>query len=72
LLAGAALMPGALLLAAAISFYDFGSLDLVALGLAFGAHFVLGWIYLFLSLLFLPRMNSTASKDNPFSPHSKP
>jgi hypothetical protein len=68
-LSGAALMPGALLLAAAISFYDFGFLDLVALGLAFGAHFVLGWIYWFISLLFLARA-SPAEQRNPFTTKS--
>lgn len=64
-LAGAALMPGALLLTAAIAFYALGALDLIQMGFAFGAHFVLGWIYLFISPLFLPRA-SPAEKRNPF------
>ena len=64
-LAGAALMPGALLLTAAIVFYALGALDLIQMSFAFGAHFVLGWIYLFISPLFLPRV-SPAEKRNPF------
>jgi hypothetical protein len=65
-LAGAALMPGALLLTAAIVLYDFAVLDLIQFCFIFSAHFALGWIYLFLSQLFLPRMDSTPPKDNPF------
>ncbi len=64
-LAGAALMPGALLLTAAIVFYALGMLDLIQMSSAFGAHFVLGWIYLFISPLFLQRA-SPSEKRNPF------
>ena len=64
-LAGAALMPGALLLTAAIAFYALGALDLIQMSFAVGAHLVLGWIYLFISPLFLPRV-SPADKRNPF------
>jgi hypothetical protein len=67
-LAGAALMPGALLMTAAIVLYDFAALDLIQFCFIFGAHFALGWIYLFLSQLFLPRIDSTSPKSNPFSP----
>jgi hypothetical protein len=67
-LAGAALMPGALLLAAAIFLYTFGVIDLIQLGFAFGAHFVLGWIYLFISPLFLPQLVVAPDKKNPFAP----
>lgn len=65
-LAGAALLPGALLLTAGILLYDFGLVDLVALGFIFAAHFVLGWIYLGLSLLFTPRIPAALPKGNPF------
>jgi hypothetical protein len=54
-LAGAALMPGALLMAAGILMYDFGIVDLVGLGFIGAGHLVLGWIYLFVGPLFLPR-----------------
>ena len=69
-LAGAALMPGILLMASAILFYDFGFLDLISLGFVFAAHFVLGWIYLFLSLLFVPRLSTAPSGGNPFAPRN--
>ena len=68
-LAGAAQLPGALLMMAAILFYDFGVLDLVRLALAMGMHLVLGWIYLLVSPLFLPRQAAVAArKRNPFAP----
>jgi hypothetical protein len=66
-LSGAALLPGALLMAAGVLFYDFGAVDLVQLGFLFGAHLVLGWIYLLLSLLFLPGISAAASGTNPFA-----
>jgi hypothetical protein len=65
-LAGAALMPGALLLTAAILFYAVGMLDLIQMSFAVGAHLVLGWIYWFISPLFLPRA-LPAEQRNPFS-----
>ena len=67
-LAGAALIPGALLMVAGVLLYNFGLLSLVAFGFFFAAHFVMGWIYLFVSLLFLPALG--AQKQNPFA--SKP
>jgi hypothetical protein len=69
-LSGAALLPGALLMAAVIFFYDFGALDWVQLGFAFGAHFVLGWIYLFVSLPFTPPIAATSPGGNPFVPRN--
>jgi hypothetical protein len=65
-LSGAALLPGALLMAADILLYDFGAVDLVQFGFIFGAHYVLGWIYLFVSLLFVPRIPAVSSRGNPF------
>lgn len=65
-LAGAALMPGALVMALAVLLYDFGLFDLVQLSFAFGMHFILGWIYLFVSPLFLKR-TLPAGKANPFA-----
>lgn len=67
-LSGAALMPGALLMTAGVFLYGVGLMDLVAFGFVFAAHFVLGWIYLFLSLLFLPRVSGMPPKSNPFTP----
>jgi hypothetical protein len=65
-LSGAALLPGALLMAAGILLYDLGVVDLVQFGFIFGAHFVLSWIYLFVSLLFVPGI-SAAPPKNPFA-----
>jgi hypothetical protein len=65
-LSGATLLPGALLMAAGVLFYDLGFLDLVSLGFIFAAHLALGWIYVFLSQLFLPRIPETTAKANPF------
>jgi hypothetical protein len=67
-LSGAALLPGALLMTAGILLYAFGFLNLVSFGFVFGAHFVLGWIYLFVSLLFVPRISEAPQKRNPFKP----
>ncbi len=67
-LSGAALLPGALLMTAGILCYGAGLLDLVSFGFVFAAHFVLGWIYLFVSQLFLPRISAGPQKGNPFQP----
>jgi len=66
-LAGAALLPGALLLTAAILLFDFGVLDLVELCFLVVAHVALGWIYLLACQPFLPRVGSAAFRGNPFS-----
>jgi hypothetical protein len=64
-LAAAALMPGALLMALALVLYDLGVFDLVQLCFAFGMHLVIGWVYLFVSPMFLNRV-LPAEKKNPF------
>jgi hypothetical protein len=66
-LAGAALMPGALVLSAGVLLYNAGFLNLVSFGFFFAAHFVVGWIYLALSPLFLPRTQAEKPKGNPFN-----
>lgn len=65
-LAGASLLPGALLLALAIFFYNFGVLDLVQFSFIVCAHLLLGWLYLFAGLFFLPRPEARPRKKNPF------
>jgi len=55
---------GALLLVAGILLYDFDFLTLVSFGFIFGAHFILGWIYLFAASFFLPRIPPL--RKNPF------
>jgi hypothetical protein len=67
-LAGAALMPGAGLMVAAVFLYGIGFLNLVSFSFIFGAHFVIGWIYLFVSLLFVPRAPAPVIRGNPFRP----
>lgn len=64
-LAGAALMPGALLLSLSLVLYDLRWFDLVQLCFAFGLHLVVGWIYLFVSPVFLCRA-LPRGKKNPF------
>ena len=67
-LAGAALMPGALMVAVAIVLYGLRAFDLLKFGLAFGMHLVVGWIYIFVSPLFLPRNPEVPpAEKNPFS-----
>lgn len=66
-LAGAALMPGALLLSLSLVLYGSGRFNIVQLCFAFGMHLVIGWIYLFVSPLFLNRA-LPSEKKNPFIP----
>jgi hypothetical protein len=66
-LAGAALMPGALFLCAAIFLYGWGALDLVRLAVATAVHLVMSWIYLIVSPLCSPRRPAAAAKENPFA-----
>jgi len=67
-LAGASLMPGALLMCGAVFLYGFGVLDLLRLMVAAAVHLITGWVYLFASLFFLPRVAETrAAMKNPFA-----
>jgi hypothetical protein len=66
-LAGAALMPGAALVALALALYELGAFDLVQFCFAYAMHLVVGWVYLFVSPLFLNRA-LPAQKTNPFHP----
>jgi len=66
-MAGAALMPGALLLCAVVVLYGWGALDLVRLAVGGAAHLVVGWAYLFFSLLSLPQHPVAPAKTNPFA-----
>jgi hypothetical protein len=70
-LAGAALMPGSLLLSAAIVLYGTTVLDGLGLAIMAVLHVLAGWIYLFLSPLFLPKKPYVPRRPyNPF--HSSP
>ena len=66
-LAGAALMPGALLMCAAVCLYGWGALDLLRMAVTGAVHLVIGWVYLFISPLRLPRHPDQALKENPFA-----
>ena len=71
-LASAALLPGALLMAAGIVLYGLGLIDLVQLLILWALHLILGWVYLFVSPLRLPRASDAApARRNPFG-ESKP
>ena len=67
-LSAAALLPGALLMILGIWLYDFRFVKLISFSFIFAAHFVLGWIYLLVSLLFVPRISEPRQKKNPFQP----
>lgn len=68
-LTSAALMPGALFMTLTIAAYAFGLLDLVYLGWCFSFHLLIGWIYLLVCVLLLPRHpESAAQRKNPFAP----
>jgi hypothetical protein len=66
-LAAAALMPGGAFMSLAVVLYELGWFDLVQFSFAFGMHLVIGWIYLFVSPMFLNRV-LPSEKKNPFLP----
>lgn len=66
-LAGAALMPGALVMILAIVFYGFGALDMVQLAAAVVAHLMVSWVYLVWSVCSLPKLSGNdVPAKNPF------
>ena len=66
-LAGAALMPGALMMDLAILAYGLAVLDLIHLGLALALHLVVGWGFLGASVACCPaRPQGAELADNPF------
>ena len=69
-LASAALLPGALLTAAGIVLYGLGLIDLLQFFLLWVLHLMVGWIYLFVSPLRLPRASDAASA--PHDPFGQP
>ena len=67
-LAGAALMPGALLMSAAVFLYGVGAFGLVELAMLAAVHLAIGWLYLALSVRRLPPVTAAAGvKENPFN-----
>jgi hypothetical protein len=71
--AGAALMPGALLVTVATVVYGLGGWDLVRLAAAWGAHLVVGWCYLAASPFWVPLQPEAArARGNPFAGAGRP
>jgi hypothetical protein len=71
-LSGAALMPGCLFLTCTLVFYGLSLLDLVHVLLATALHLIVGWVYLVVGLLALPRHPDVAGiRPNPFAPGVK-
>lgn len=67
-LCSAALMPGAFLLTAALLFYTLGRIPVAGLIIAFAAHFVLGWVFVFFGAVALPLIpEAEREQGNPFS-----
>ena len=67
-LASASLMPGALLLTAGIVGYGLGLVDLIRLLLLFLLHFVVGWVYVAITPIFVPRLPILPPRGlNPFA-----
>lgn len=71
-LANAALLPGALLMSAAIAAYGLGKIDLMQFAFASLLHFVVGWIYLCFSPLRLPKAGSPDPFGQPEPESEKP
>jgi hypothetical protein len=71
--ASAALLPGTVLMAAALGLYRFHRLNLIALLFAWLIHWGVGWIYVGLAPLRLPRTpGAQAVKRNPFGEAKRP
>lgn len=67
-IAGAALMPGALLMAAGTVWYGLGGLDPLKWLVVAAAHFLMGWLYLAIGLFLTPKLQSVSPrKGNPFA-----
>lgn len=67
-LAGAALMPGAAVMIAAIILYGLGVLDLVSFSAIVAVHVLVGWVYLVWTVCTWPRaLSATAATRNPFA-----
>ena len=68
-LAGAALMPGALLVLGSIVLYGLGALDLIELLVLAGLHLLVAWVFLILPIKHLPlRAGAVLKGKNPFQP----
>lgn len=67
-LCAAALMPGALMMTAAIALYGWGLMDVLRLGLVAVFHVMVAWVYVPLAVGCLPRAQQTVpGGNNPFT-----
>lgn len=64
--AGAAQMPGAMLLILGFIAYRTGLVDVLRFGVVFVAHFLVTWIYLFMAPAFAPSLPGVRATSNPF------
>jgi len=70
--AGAAQLPGALLMSGAILLYGFNRLNLVGLLFAWLLHLVVGWIYIGIATARMPRLaGAPRRRGNPFGGEQK-
>lgn len=69
-MAAAGQLPGAAWMGGAILLYAFQQLSLIGLGVAFGLHFVVSWVYVIGAPFFLPvkEVDALAAGANPFTP----
>ena len=67
-LAGAAQMPGAVLLTLGILLYGRQTVDVIGLGYFQTVHFLVSWIYLVVAPFFAPRLSPNRAGRNPFVP----
>jgi hypothetical protein len=66
-LAGASLVPGALMMTVAFCLYRLAQIDPLRLMAAFALHFLLGWVYLVLGTLASPKLGTSFNRrTNPF------
>jgi hypothetical protein len=63
----AALLPGAVLLAAGLVLYGGQMVDVFGLGYFGGVHLLVGWVYLLAAPAFAPRSSAQPARRNPFS-----
>jgi hypothetical protein len=70
--AGAGLMPGAMLVNLGLVGYGALGLDLIRLGLVFLLHLVAGWVFLLATAWFLPGLEELEVPSNPFIVAPKP
>lgn len=67
-LAGAAVLPGAVVMSLAIFLYGAGILDLISFSIIGFGHIVVGWVYLVVSPAFLSPPSELVAAKNPFVP----